>query len=297
MYRNEYYIKGKISTGVFPQKFSNQIFFSDHVTGLNIEYQTVYSIKYQISGTEIYEIDGKQFVLTPGKYLVVNDNQKVVCDSASSEKAISIFIDPLTMKDVFVNSKALHEYLLDNSLSDDELYFYQNIFSLENNLLVDKLISLNKLFNIKNFNSSSFEKDFFYDIAGALILSQQQTLKQIKHIDCIKSSTRKELFNRLMLAKDFIIENWNILLTLEDIASEVFMSPYHFHRVFSSAFGTSPSRFYLDVKMKKIKEMILSQRYCVSEVAELSGYSDIFSFSKAFKKYYGVSPSRFYRQS
>ena len=59
-----YYIEGQVGREEFPKKFSNQIFFSDHVTDFILEYETVYSIKYQISGLENYEIDNKRFVLS-----------------------------------------------------------------------------------------------------------------------------------------------------------------------------------------------------------------------------------------
>ena len=113
-----YYIEGQVGREEFPKKFSNQIFFSDHVTDFILEYETVYSIKYQISGVENYEIDNKRFVLSENKYLVVNNNQKVICDAAASGEAISIFIDPAAMKDVFTNCVSIHEKLLEIPFAD-----------------------------------------------------------------------------------------------------------------------------------------------------------------------------------
>ncbi len=289
-----YYIEGQVGVEKFPRKFSNQIFFSDHVTDLILEYETVYSVKYQISGSENYEIDNKQFTLTSNKYLVVNDNQKVICDSASSEKAISIFIDPATLKDVFTNCISTHEELLEEpgSACRRELVLYENIFPLEQNLISAKLKKLSNIFLNNKVDTKSFRIDFFYDISRELILSQQEILKQIDGIDCSKSSTKKELYNRMISAKEYIIENWNTILNNETIAAQVYMSPYHFHRVFSSTFKTAPIKFHSAVKMKKVRELLLSGNYSISDAARISGYSDIFSFSKAFKKHFGYSPSK-----
>ena len=290
-----YYIEGQVGHEEFPEKFSNQIFFSDHVTDFILEYETVYSIKYQISGTENYEIDDKRFILPSNNYLIVNNNQKVICDSASSREAISIFIDPATLKDVFANCTSFHEDLLENPASNcgNDLIFHEKISPLEQNLLERKLKKLGKLFSSTDIDTKSFGIAFFYDVSKALILSQEETLKQINNIDCVKASTRKELYSRMVSAKEYIIDNWNSIITIESLAEKVFMSPYHFHRIFSSTFKTTPLKFHSDIKMNRIKELMQSGSYSISDIAVMSGYSDIFSFSKAFKKYFGFAPSKF----
>ena len=289
-----YYIGGKVGHDEFPKKFSNQIFFSDHVTDFILEYETVYSIKYQISGTENYEINNKRFILSANKYLVVNNNQKIICDATASGEAISIFIDPAAMKDVFANCISIHEDLLDNPITDcrEEVIFHEKIFPLEHNLLDRKLQKLGRLFSSINIDTKSFGMTFFYDISRILILSQKETLRQIRNIECIKSSTKKELYNRMVIAKEYITENWNNLLTTELIAKQVFMSPYHFHRTFVSTFRTTPLKYHSDIKMNRIKVLLQTGNYSVSDIAVISGYSDIFSFSKAFKKYFGFAPSK-----
>jgi len=96
----------------------------------------------------------------------------------------------------------------------------------------------------------------------------------------------------MVIAKEYIIENWNNLLTTELIAKQVFMSPYHFHRTFVSTFRTTPLKYHSDIKMNRTKELLQAGNYNVSDIAVMSGYSDIFSFSKAFKKYFGFAPSK-----
>lgn len=297
MNKYAYYIEGQVGHEEFPKKFSNQIFFSDHVTDLILEYETVYSIKYQISGTENYEINNKRFVLSSGNYLVVNNNQKVICDSASSRKAISIFIDPATLNDVFTNCISIHEDLLENPVSDcrQEVIFHEKVSPLQKNIFDEKLKKLGELFSSTDIDTKSFDIDFFYDISKALILSQKESINQINNIDCIKTPTRKELYSRMVIAKEYITENWNSMITVESIAREVFMSSYHFHRIFSSTFRTTPLKFHSDVKMNRIKELLQTGSYSISDIAFMSGYSDIFSFSKAFKKYFGIAPSEFYK--
>ena len=175
---------------------------------------------------------------------------------------------------------------------DDEIIFHQKVFPLEHNILAGKLKNLSRLFSLTNIDTKSFRMDFFYDISRALILSQKEALQQIRNIECAKASTKKELYKRMVIAKEYIIGNWNDILTTESIAKHVFMSPYHFHRIFSTTFKTTPLKFHLNIKMNRIKELLRSGNYSVSDIAMMSGYADIFSFSKAFKKYFGFAPSK-----
>lgn len=293
MYNSGCYISGEVEKETFPEKFSNQVYISDHVVNFNFEYESVYSVKFLISGSENYEIDGKIFSLSSDEYLVINNNQKVVCDSPFSEKAITIFIDPEIVKDVFNNCSASEEELLEDPYPDgEEVIFYEKVFPLEENMLVKKLLKLNRFFFDGKLPTKSLGTEFFYDVAKDLILSQKKILEEIRRIECVKISTKKELYDRMARTKEFIIENWKKTLTLDDLAAEAFMSPYHFTRVFSSTFGVSPIKFHTSVKMQNIKELLTSGKESITDLAEMCGYSDVFSFSKAFKRHFGIAPTK-----
>jgi len=159
-----------------------------------------------------------------------------------------------------------------------------------------KLEYLKNLFTWKNVNTKSFNIDFFYEMSRLLILSQNETFKQINNSGFVKVSTKTEIFKRMLKSKSFIIDNWNEQLSIENIASEVFMSPYHFHRIFSATFETTPLKFHKKCKFQKLKKLIHSNQFTISEIAELGGFSNIYSFSKAFKNFYGYPPSKCFRK-
>ena len=54
--------------------------------------------------------------------------------------------------------------------------------------------------------------------------------------------------------------------------------------------GVSPLAYINSLKITRAKELLLSGMYTVTEVAFMSGYSDISHFSREFKKSTGVSP-------
>src|SRR5690606_37753328 len=114
-------------------------------------------------------------------------------------------------------------------------------------------------------------------------------------IDKIKAgrpSTRQELYRRLLAARAFMYDHWDASLTLEEVAREACLSPYHFHRSFHEAFGAAPMQWFKKIKMEKAKMLLAAGGHSVSEAALCSGFADVAGFSKAFKRECGVSPSQ-----
>lgn len=291
---NSTFLPSKITSDKIPAKFSNELYLSELIDGyLHHTYNSIYSIKYQISGSSNYHLDKHEISLEQNHYLVVNNNQIVTPGHSKSEKAIAIFIEPSTLIDVFYNLKENDELLLSNPFDfrDDQVLFYERTFNVNDDLIGNFLKSLKSSFGLIKNNKNTLTEDSFFHLCKSLILSQQETFKQIKKINCKKYSTKLELFDRMKQAREILIENWNKSIHLNTVSSQVYMSPYHFHRTFSKTFNVSPQAFHSHIRMNKSKELLKTNAYKISDVAQLAGYSDIFSFSKAFKKHFGYSPS------
>ena len=156
------------------------------------------------------------------------------------------------MTDVFKNLKSSNDSLLSNpyDLGSDMPSFFEHPFYLQKNRLSTLLLSLGEKFNSGISGQLKFNIEFFFDTAGALLISQQETLKQIKAINSIKFSTKKELYKRVLIATDYIQSNWKNKISIFDLASVAALSPYHFHRVFKSIYNETPSRFIRNIKLE-----------------------------------------------
>jgi AraC-like DNA-binding protein len=131
----------------------------------------------------------------------------------------------------------------------------------------------------------------FYTLAEQLFRVQGQTQRQINGINARNTPTKQELYRRVLAARDFMLDQWEAPLTLEEVARHACLSPYHFHRTFREAFGESPMQCFKKMKMEKAKGLLVSES--VSATALRCGFADVYSFSKAFKRVWGVSPSLF----
>lgn len=102
-----------------------------------------------------------------------------------------------------------------------------------------------------------------------------------------------ELYERIVAAKVFIDENFHQTINLDTISQKAFLSPYHFHRLFSEVYKKTPHQYLTARRMEKAKEL-LSQNKQISDVCNEVGFESLGSFSSLFKKEIGFVPT-YYR--
>ena len=62
---------------------------------------------------------------------------------------------------------------------------------------------------------------------------------------------------------------------------------------FKKIFKMSPVRFVTKMRIDYAKELLVTNRRSVSEIAEMCGFSNTYYFSNVFKKQTGFSPSQY----
>ncbi len=82
-------------------------------------------------------------------------------------------------------------------------------------------------------------------------------------------------------------------ITNESLAEIAGMSTVYFRKLFTKRYGVSPMKYVANVKIETAKNLLLSGNLSVSEIAEVVGFSSVYSFSRAFKKAIGDSPTDF----
>ena len=81
--------------------------------------------------------------------------------------------------------------------------------------------------------------------------------------------------------------------SLEELASLVFFSPYHFHRIFRRVTGVPPGRFFGALRIEAAKRLLLTSDLSVGEVCLEVGYRSIGTFTSQFSRLVGLSPRAF----
>lgn len=84
----------------------------------------------------------------------------------------------------------------------------------------------------------------------------------------------------------------NQIVDLDKLSHDVNMSYENLRKIFKNKVGISPIQYRIEQKMKQAKLMLLSN-VSIKEVAQLTGYSDTYSFTKQFTKTVGIAPGQF----
>ena len=84
----------------------------------------------------------------------------------------------------------------------------------------------------------------------------------------------------------------NTELSINDFCQMLNMSRTSVYNKIKALTGQGPNDFIRIVRLNKSKELLLTRRYTIAEVATLVGYSDPKYFSTSFKKQFGISPSK-----
>lgn len=100
---------------------------------------------------------------------------------------------------------------------------------------------------------------------------------------------------RLQRVLDFMEARLADDISLDDLAREACLSPYHFSRLFHEATGRPPHRYLIERRIQAAQKLLLSDKSSMVEVALDTGFGSQASFARAFRKVTGVSPGQ-YRQ-
>jgi AraC-like DNA-binding protein len=91
----------------------------------------------------------------------------------------------------------------------------------------------------------------------------------------------------------FIESNYDKSFSVNDLAEKHNLDNKRFYYIFQKYAGIGPKQYIMRCRINNAKEMLITERYSITEIASMVGYEDSFQFSRMFKKNTGVSPSIF----
>ena len=126
--------------------------------------------------------------------------------------------------------------------------------------------------------------------------SQMATLYKIfSELNKINSQIKKQtLPEKIKKANEIMEQSYcSPLFSVESIADELEISTAYLRREYRRAYGISPISRLKELRTAKAKQLLISQKLPLAEIARLSGYASTSYFIQSFKKASGETPSQY----
>lgn len=160
-----------------------------------------------------------------------------------------------------------------------DTFFETNAELLEgiNNEMVSKNAITEQLAYTKSFGEFRQHFQTYFDnlFHELMLQSERRSVKPIR------------------VAMQYVQENYDKQIRVEDIAKKVNMSASYFSTMFKKQTGTNFTNYVTEYRMQVAKKLLQETDMTICEVSDALGFSDQRYFSKTFKKSVGQSPGDF----
>ena len=96
---------------------------------------------------------------------------------------------------------------------------------------------------------------------------------------------------RLTEAIKLMSENIEEPLSTKEIAGEVGISTRQLERLFMRYLQSTPSKYYLEMRLQRARNLLLQSERSVTEIAVATGFRSTTHFARVYRGFFGVSPT------
>lgn len=223
-----------------------------------------HDLTYITEGKVAYHINGAEYIVEAGDMIYI--------PRGNTREAN-------TIKDTDFHSYAFN-FSCSSSVNTDILLPFPTIFKIGK---VDEVIDL-----CKSFNLVWAEKSPGFQLKARalfmLILHKYMTLSY-------NASSKLEQDSRISVLKEYIINNYDKRLELNELAKLVRLHPVYLGALFKKCSGCSIKEYITKIRINAADSLLSTEGLTVGETAERCGFEDIYYFSKVYKKFKGYPPS------
>ena len=141
---------------------------------------------------------------------------------------------------------------------------------------------------------SGFEEDFSL-LANALLAFYEQVREEMARVPAARAATKKELYRRLLAGREYIHAHGTEEVSLVQAAKAACLSPFHFHRGFTKAFGQTPHSYVTGLRLAEARRLLESGASALDACLDV-GFSSPSGFSRLFRAQFGEPPSAIRRK-
>lgn len=121
---------------------------------------------------------------------------------------------------------------------------------------------------------------------------REASASQALELEPMKGSGEKAIDVALHYIKEHFYED----LSLEKMASVVFLNPAYFSQLFKQKTGQGYKEYVTSLRLEQAKLLLLNPKLKLAEIAERVGYQDMRHFTQMFRKKYQLTPTEYRQQ-
>lgn len=231
-----------------------------------------------LDGRVNYAVEGSSYALRPWDVLLVKHHtiHKALIDQSVPYERIILYLDrkyfdrvlpEARLMDCFEAADRSADYLL---VPDEE----------QRRELAATLRAYEQAAQDRRFGSQAMQ--------DTLIM---QLLIQIGRMGTAPGQAQPQYDPKIEKVLSYINENLNRELTVEQLSEQVYLSRYHFMRLFKAQTGTTVHAY---VRQKRLlcAARLIREGATAAKAAEACGFSDYSAFHRAFRECFGISPGQ-----
>lgn len=245
-----------------------------------------YEIFYILEGERLFFFNNRNYLASKGDLILVDTNlihmTKSVTEEDQGHNRIILYIGKGKLQELSEKFPALGlvRFFQDNygvyHLNKDQQYLFMQMYE-----------HLQTEFSKKHRN-------YKYAIELEILSYFLKLVRDISHKNQETPQFGSESKYRTAYAvADYLSENCQETISLEDLSSHFYLSKYYICRVFKEVTGYTISEYINIHRIKKAKRYLEETDMSISSIAHALGYESITYFEKMFKTYMTISPLKY----
>jgi len=237
---------------------------------------------YFTSGEAIIECNSVPYKVKSGDLIVINSNELHYGTSLSSNLSYYVLIADVSI---------LHSQAIDAAESKFITPLIQNRLLIKNHIRDSKeaescILTINNELQSKQFGYELAVKSELYRLLAFLLRGHTANAIIVN-----QHHRRLENVERFAPVFTYIEEHFQEDISVEQLSALAGLSRSHFSRLFKELSGQTILQYITAKRLQQAYHLLRHSSLSVSEVAEATGFNDIYYFSRIFKKHKKIAPS------
>lgn len=261
-----------ISLGIYVQSFE-ELPYAYETSEIAMNYRVLQGQDSVISYTDLENVD------TPTEWF--------------SEKDLQTMEDCLDRLDVEGYEQAVH--VIFSKVRKSKKMSISTLRQLSLNLVLFSIrklsvsqLYMNEFIGKNIFTLNSIEKFDDVDQLENWIIHTVHTLNQL-----MLKPENMDKQDLIQEAKNYIRQNFNGKITLNDIAERFYINPYYFSQLFKKKTGMRYQEYVIQLRMERAKMLLKKTQLSLKDICFEVGYSDMSHFNHLFERTTGMRPGEY----